>query len=74
VDEDHGSVRDLEREPGVLLDEYHHCVGLIRDAPHHRQELFHDDRREAHAHLVEQEDSWSLHEPSGDGEHLLFAT
>ena len=56
VQHDH-PVRHLERRGGVLLHQEHADAVDIRRGPDHRQERPDDERGQAHAHLVDQQEA-----------------
>ena len=73
MDEDEGLVGDFEGQADVLLDEHDDGAGVVGDAADDGQEVLDDHRREAHAHLVDEEHLGLLHQRAGDREHLLLA-
>src|SRR6185295_3005780 len=58
-------------EKGVLLDEKHGDTALA-DTDDGVENLLNEDRREAHAWLVQQQHAGVRHEAPGDGKHLLL--
>src|SRR5262252_3310683 len=71
--EDIGSVGDLERQVGVLLDDQHRDPLVGVQLAEAAEEVLHDDRRQPERWLIEQEKLRATHESTSDGEHLLLA-
>src|SRR5215212_5960783 len=67
-----GAVDDLQHLGDVLLDDQYR-VALGADAAHELEDLRHDDRRQAHRGLVEEDELRPAHQRAGDGAHLLLA-
>jgi hypothetical protein len=57
----------------VLLDDQDRAAALAGVVADHGQQALDDDRREAEAELVEQQQARAAHERAGDREHLLLA-
>ena len=51
----------------MLLDQQHADAGVVGDAAQHRQQLLHDDRRQAEAHLVDQQQPGRADQRPGPG-------
>ena len=73
VVEDRHRVSDLERQADVLLDEHHRAPVVGRDLADRAEQALDDDRREAHAQLVDQQHLRSLDQRPRHREHLLLA-
>src|SRR5712692_6520594 len=70
--EDHGVIRQAERELDVLLDQQDRLpFGL--EARDGAPDFGDDQRRQALGRLVHQQDAWIAHQRAADGEHLLLA-
>src|ERR1700722_13521562 len=67
----HGLLRDLEREAGALVDQQHGAAGLGDPMDRHEQRLV-QARMQAEGHLVDDEQLRVGHQRPGDGEHLLL--
>jgi hypothetical protein len=74
VGEDVAAVGDLQRQVHVLLDEQHGGARRIGRGADHGQQPLDDDRRQAEAELVEQQQLGAAQESTGDGQHLLLAS
>src|SRR3954447_20737192 len=70
--EEAGAVDDLHDLGDVLLDDQPR-VARGADAAPELEDLRHDDRREAHRGLVEEDELRPAHQRAGDGAHLLLA-
>ena len=69
--QDIGPVRDLQRHLGVLLHQQNGHAGLIHivdDAEY----LLHQQRRQAHGGLVQQQHLGFAHQRAANGQHLLL--
>ena len=58
----------------MLLDEQHRAAVIVGDPVHGLEQRLHDQRREAHAHLVDEQHLGLLDQRACHGEHLLLAT
>src|SRR6476661_1440222 len=66
-------MRGLERHLCVLLDQQDRHALLFVDAPDDRENLPHQDRRQAERRLVEQQQRRPVHQGAPDRQHLLLA-
>ncbi len=64
---------ELERVIGALLDEENGQAIIGVERTDRREDLLHDQRRQAERRLVEQEQLGASHQRAGDGQHLLLA-
>src|ERR1700732_3590714 len=65
--------RDVEREPGVLLDQNEREPVRLREPLDGTCELLDDHRRQAFRWLVHQQHRWIADERASDRQHLLLA-
>src|SRR6185436_14754588 len=66
--------RVAERDVRVLLDDEHRRARLLVDASQRREDVAHQDRRDAERGLVEEQELRARHESQADREHLLLAS
>src|ERR1019366_9078993 len=68
-----GAVGDLEAEPHMLFDEDDRRLALVGELADDRQQALDDDRSEAQAELIEQQELRLPRQGAGDREHLLLS-
>src|SRR4051812_46599940 len=68
-----GEVGEFQRQIGVLLHQQDADAALGADPPHDAEDLLHDQRREAEARLVQQQQLGPQQQRAGDRQHLLLA-
>jgi hypothetical protein len=66
-------VGQLQRLPGVLLDQQHGCPRLV-DLLQHAEDVAHEQRRQAHRGLVQQHQPAARHQRPRHRQHLLLAS
>src|SRR5215472_10028190 len=71
--EDDRLLGELERKPGVLLDNDDSELAGVHELANHLHQLLHDDGREPFHRLVEEQELGISHQGPGDRHHLLLA-
>src|SRR5260221_13006266 len=72
--DDVATVRTLQGDLHVLLDQQEAEAPVPMNGVDRAHEVVHDDGRQTKRHLVDEEDVGTRHEPAPDGAHLLLAT